>query len=294
MDLLQAAQYFDTLSFDAYNFTTESWEISAFEGQLKRADDFISIWNRPTRKRMLYTPPSVTIPSSVIRVGTTGETFLVGHVAGDSHANVHYRNLCGLHQVDGRAVQRRKTPAETLGVKGWAVEATVKNTFADIELRSVNEGQETQLLNYGNYFMFMPYDADVRRHDTIEVASVRYYVLDVYVDSGMRCARATAQPDERVNFVYTSVGSPVYSTATQTISSTNTNYNATGKVVPLLSQDLRNSEVTRNRVKVMILESFISFTPKIGDLVSYLGSQYKVEIVQRDASLEEYILLASV
>lgn len=293
MDFVQASNYFDTLSFDSYDFTNNLWVIASFQGQLKRADDFISIWNRPTRKRMLYTSPYQIIPSSVVRVNTTGETFLVGHTAGDSLSNVHYRNLSGLHQVDGTATHRRKTPVEVSGVKGWAVESTVKTTFADVELRSVNEGQETQQLNYGNYFLFMPFDSDLRRHDTVELNSVRYYVLDVYLDSGMRCGRATVQPDERVNFTFSSVGAPVYNPATQTSSSTNTSYNVTGKIVPLLTQDIKNSDVIRDRVKVLLLESFISFTPKVGDSLTYLGTTYTVDIVQRDASLEEFVILAS-
>lgn len=293
MDFSQSAAFFDLQNFDAYNFNTGSWASSAFKGQMKRADDFVSIWNRPTRKRMLFTHPDEEITSSVIRVPSTGEIFMVAHTSGDTFKNVHYRNLSGLHQVLGTAVHRRKTPVVTAGVKGWAVESVVRNTFADFELRSVNESQEMQQLNYGSYFMFMPSDTYLQRHDTVELNSKRYYVLEPYLDSGLVCARVSLQPDERVNFVYTSKGAPSYNTSTQSVTSVDTPYNVTGKITPFIQQDLKNSDVIKDRVKVMILESFISFTPKINDVIAYLGTSYRVEIVQRDASLEEWVLVAS-
>lgn len=293
MDIVQAAAYFDRQDFDTYNFTTSSWELNVFKGQLKRADDFVSIWNRPTRKRMLYTANGVTINSSVIRLPTTQEIYMVGHGFGDSFSNVHYRTVTGLHQALGEMQVHRKTPVEVLGVKGWAVNALVKTTFGDLELRSVNEGQEASLYNYGSFFLFSPPDTALLRHDTVTLGGVTYYVFEVYLDSGFCCARISSQPDERVDFVYTSVGTTVYNTATQTTSSTDVTYNTTGKVKPLLVQDLRNSDVVRDRIQVMIIDSFISYTPKINDKITYLGTVYKVEVVQRDAGLQEWILLAS-
>lgn len=293
MDIVQAAGYFDRQYFDAYDFSTESWELNVFTGQLKRADDFVSIWNRPTRKRMLYTAKDVVIPSTVIRLPTTQEIYMVGHGFGDSFSNVHYRTTTGLHQAAATMQVYRKTPVEVLGVKGWATNTLVKTTFGDLELRSVGEGQEASLYNYGSFFLFSPSDSQIARHDTVVLEGTTYYVFEVYVDSGFRCARVSSQPDERVNFTYTSVGSQVYNPATQTTSSTDTTYNTTGKIKPLIVQDLKNSDVVRDRVQVMIIDTFISYTPKIGDKIAYLGTTYTVEIVQRDAGLEEWILMAS-
>lgn len=292
MDFVQAAAYFDRQEFDSYNFTTEAWELNTFKGQLKRSDDFITIWNRPTRKRMLYTAANVTIPSPVIRVPSTQEVYMVAHSFGDSHANSHYRTLRALHQSAGTALQYRKTPVENAGIKGWAVESLIATTFADTELRSVNEGQEAQLLNYGSFFVFTPSNTSLRRHDSLLLNGTRYYVIETYVDSGMICARATTTPDERVNFQYISIGNPVYNTATQSVSSTDTTYNTTGKITPLLMSEIKNSDITKARIRVQLLESFISYTPKVGDKVAYLSTTYTVEIVQRDAGLEEWVLQA--
>ena len=293
MDFAQAAAFFDCQNFDHYDFNTSSWVENSFTGQIRRADDFTSIWNRPTRKRMMFTAPSVTIPSSVVRVSNTLEIYLVAHGFSDTHANSSYRVLTALHQSAGSTVHNRKTPVEVLGVKGWATESLVANTFSDVELRSVNESQESRLLNYGNYFIFTPSDTDLRRHDTLVLDGTAYYILESYKDSGMVCARATIEPDERVDFVYVAKGTEVYDTSTQTTSSVDVLYNTTGKIKPLMSQDLKNSDVIKDRVQVMLLESYISYEPKVNDLVRYLGKDYSVDMVQRDAGLEEWTLLAS-
>lgn len=292
MDFTQVAAYFNRDNLDHYDFTTGSWVLGSFPAQVKQSDGFISIWNRPTRKRMLYTAKGVSIPSSVIRVPSTQEIYMVGHSFGDSHRDTHYRTLTGLHQSAGTALHYRKTPAENAGIKGWAVEVLVKTTFADGELRSVNESQDNRLLNYGNYFLFLPSNTDVRRHDTVLFQGTTHYVLEVYHDSGMVCARSTVEPDARVNFVYQSMGSSSYNPNTQTAGVSYTSYNATGIIKPAEVKDIKSSEVTRNRITVRLLESFISFQPKIGDKVSYLGKVHTVDFVSRDAGLEEWSLEA--
>lgn len=293
MDFAQVAAYFDNQDFDTYNFTSDTWDAATFQGQLKRADDFISIWNRPTRKRLLYTALGVTIPSAVIRVPSTAEVFMTGHASGDSHANTNYRTLRTLHQAEGTAVQYRKTPVVNSGIKGWAVEATVDNTFADVELRSVNENQDMQLLNYGSFFMFMPSNTVLLKHDSVLLDGKRYYVLESYKDSGLVCARVTTTPDERVDFVYRSVSVYAYNPATQTAGKTYVDYNTTAKVRALSTEELKGSEISKDIIEVLILESFISYVPKLDDLIVYLGQTYTVTKVSRDPGLEEWRLLAT-
>lgn len=292
MDITQAAKYFDRQKFDAYNFGASAWVLAAFTGQLKSADTFVSIWNRPTRKRMLYTAPDQVPTSTVIRVPTTGEIFMVGTSQKDSIMDTSYRVVCGLHRVAGVAQVNRKTPVEVAGVKGWAVNALVRNSFGDVELRSVNESQDRELTNYGHFFLFMPSDEALQRHDTVTLNGATYYVLEVYPDSGYITARVTANPDERVDFTYTSKGVETYNPATQSVSSADTLYNVTGKITPVSSEDVPNSEILKERVNVMLLESFISFEPKVADKLTYLGKTYTVEKVERNAILSEWYLVA--
>lgn len=294
MDFAQVAKYFDRQNFDVYNFTTAAWQLNVFKGQIKLADTFVSIWNRPTRKRMLYCSPGSTPTGSVIRLSNTGEIFLVGTGQGDTHANTHYRQVYGLHRTAGTAQHNRKTPTVTLGVKGWAVDALIQNTFADVELRSVNEGQKTELTNYGHYFMFLPSDSTVQRHDTIVLNGSTYFVLETYPDSGYKGCRVTISPDERIDFVYVSKGAQSYNTATQTVSSIDTSYHVTGRVTPVAAEDMQNTEIQKSRVRVMLLDSFISFAPKVQDKLTAVGKTYTVYKVERDVLLKEWYLDALV
>lgn len=285
MDIAQAAAYFDLQQFDAYNFGTSSWDLAAFEGQLKLADSFVSIWNRPTRKRMIYTAPGNEPTSTVVRVPQTGNTYLVGTGHADVHDGFHYRTVTSVHECRPATVSRL-VPAVVSGVKGWAEEEVVRATFADAELRSVNEGQEKELTNYGHYFLFLPAEEPVQRHDVVTLGGVKHYVLEVYVDSGYTCARTTVRPDERVNFEYVSKGAVSYSTANQTVSSSDTTYKVTGKRVPEDTTDF--SGTPQASVKLMLLESMISFSPKPGDSFTLEGKTYRVASVRQDSILREW------
>lgn len=292
MDITKAAKYFDRQDFDAYDFNTASWVPAAFRGQLKSSDTFVSIWNRPTRKRMLYCAPGQQPTSSVIRVPTTGEMFMVGTVQKDSIMNTSYRMVVGLHTIRAVAQVNRKIPVVNAGIKGWAVNTPIRTSFGDVELRSVNETQDQELANYGHFFLFMPSDEDLQRHDTVTIQGVQYYVLEVYPDSGYTAARVTSHPDERVDFVYVSKGVGAYNPATQSVSSSDTSYNVTGKLVPMLSEDVPNQDILKERVRVMLMDSFISFDPKVDDKITYLGKTYTVDKVERNSILSEWYLTA--
>lgn len=295
MDLAQASRYFDQQPFDAYDFSSNTWINSDFTGQLRLADSFVSIWNRPTRKRMLFCAPGQEPTSAVIRLPTTGDIFMVGTEHTDSLGNNAYRKTYNIHQVSGTAVIRRLVPDEDIyGIKGWATNTTVQNTFGDFELRSLDEGLDDRVDHYGQYFLFLPSNAPLQRNDTVEINLKTYYVLEPYVDSGFVCARATSNPDERVNFTYTSKGTVTYNTATQTTSSSDVTYNITARVTPKMLAERDNTTVIFNRIRVMMDGSFVSFTPKPYDTVTFEGKTYKVEAVERNAARDEWYLEAYV
>lgn len=300
MDIVKAAKYHDRQGFDTFNFNTQSWTPNAFYGQLKISDSFVSIWNRPTRKRMLTCAPDQAPASSLIRVASSGEIFMVGTLQYDSNTNVAYRVIGGLHKAAGPAVLKRKAPTGPANNPGWAVESTILNGYADAELRSVNENQDTEIENFGHYFLFMPKDTPAQLHDTITITDIQtnriktYYILELYVDSGYLCGRATAEPDERTNFVYQVIGPAVYNPATQTNTPVVTSYNVTGKVTMVGQEDLAQNEILSKTIKVMILESFIGPLPKINDKIVWNGNTYTVSWIERNANLTEWVLRAKI
>lgn len=292
MDLRKAAGYFDRQPFDTYDFGTSSWVSRAFKGQLKLADNFVSIYHRPTRKRMLYCTPANAPVASVVRCSDTLEVFMVGTAQQDAANASAYRSVIGLHRAEPATVYR-KTPQDNEGVLGWAIEEVLEQTFADKELRTLNENQDQKLIAEGNYFMWLPSDSAVDRYDTVLLAGERYLVLEVYTDAGYRACRVTHRPDERRDIMFYKVGAPVYNPATQTNTPTRTPYQLTAKVMPVVREDRESGDLHRDEIKVMALESFMSFTPDINDEVTVDGRTYRVQEAEADSLTREWCIRAA-
>lgn len=288
MDLFQASKFFDTQYFDQFNFALGDWTLKSLKGQLKKTDSFVEIWNRPTRKRILTCAPGQEPTSPVVRVPNTGEVFMVGAAHKDSWDG-YYRFIAGLHLVQGAAVLRRRAPAGPSNDPGWAVETVVMTTFADAELRSADENQDREIQHYGSFFVFLPANTPVLRNDTVEVLGRTYFVLEWYYDAGLISARATVEPDARVDFVYISKGTEVYNIATQTNTVPETSYNVTGRFKPR-DESEQEENVLRKEAEVKILKSWIGVTPKINDVILYAGLRYEVEEVDQNALQDEWYL----
>ena len=195
MDLFMTARYYDLLTFQDYDFAAQDWG-TTFQGQLKRGDQFLTIYHRPTRKRMLYTDGVEKPSSPVIRVVTTGEIFMVGSLQEDSHDNVHYRNIYAMTKPNGEARVYRKAPVGPPGDPGWAVRALVETTWADVELRSLNENEEEALIHHGHVIMTFPQNCQIEPLDTVELdgpLGQTYYALERYIDSSYVNVRAVAR-----------------------------------------------------------------------------------------------------
>ena len=291
MEFSNVASFFDTVTFDAYDFASGFWNSNQFIGQLQEADSFVTLWNRPTRKRMLHTAPQEIISSSVVRVNATGEIYMVGTDQSDILNDQNYRRISGLHRPQGPAVHRRLTPVEVAGVSGWASNVVVRNTFADVELRSVDENQNTKIDNYGQFFLFCPSDEALQRQDTVEVGGAVYFVIEPYLDGGLSCARVSLHPDERMNFVYKSFLGSGYDPNTQSNVPTFTSYNATGKVTSTLAKTTMGSEVGES-LDIMLHDRFITFEPKLKDEIVFRGSTFRVSDKKRNSILSEWYLTA--
>ena len=291
MELSDAASFFDTVSFDTYDFVSGFWNSNQFIGQLKEVDDFVTIYNLPTRKRMLHTAPQEVIGSSVIRISDSEEIYMVGTGQSDILDNTAYRRVNGLHTPQGAAIHRRLTPVEVLGVSQWAVNTVIRNTFADVELRSVNEDQNTKIDNYGQFFLFCPGDETLERQDTVEVRGKIYFVIESYFGSGLACARVTLHPEERRNFVYKFRSGSAYDPNTQTTAPTFTSYNTTGKITST-SADASMKDEVGERLEIMLHDRFISFQPQLKDEIVFNGLTYRISKRKRNSILSEWYLTA--
>lgn len=291
MDMFQAATYFDMLQFENFDFATGTWGDTYFEGQLKKADTFQSIYHRPTRKRMMFTPPDQPPSSPVVRVVATGEEFIVGSHQRDCHDDVHYRNTYALHKPLGRAQIRRLMPQGPANNPGWGVLTDVANTFVDLELRSANENEEATPAGKSHYYATLPSNTDLRRYDLLIIRGLEYYVLESYIDSNMVLARTAQHKDPREDFVYQRrEGADTYVNGKPAPNLVN--YNVTARVGPLQADELGGS-LSANSLKVKILEGWIGFAPSLNDRIAIYGSTYSVKRVIRDATEQEWNLIVS-
>lgn len=294
MDLTQVRGRFDDLAFDAWNFGNSTWTLLAFTGKLALADPKVSLMSKGTRRRMLYTSPGNEPPTNVIRCSTTGEVLMVGTQNKDNLFNTYYRNVVSLHYGIAGAVLTRRVPTGPSNNPGWMILTQTLNTFADYELRSDNENIEAQIQQWGAFDLTFPAGTDVQRHDNLTVAGRTFYIFETAPGSGFMIAKATDRPDARVNIVYTVIGAPVYNPATLTPTTTFTSYNVTAFIEPYDAQQDSNSTIIKDRVRMMILKTWIGVTPQLKDKIVYGGKTFYISRIASNQLGDEWHILAEV
>lgn len=289
MDLVMAARFFDLEEFENYDFVTETWG-TEFLGQQKRADQFLSIYHRPTRKRMLYVDGVDNKPtSSVIRVKSTQEIFMVGSIQPDIIDNEHYRSVYSLTKPNGPAMVYRKSPVGPSNDPGWAIADLVEKTFADVELRTMTEQEDSSLLHHGHVIVTLPTDSAVEPLDTIYIGGLlgqEYYILERYVDSNLVNARAVARQDEFSDMVYKHYTGQSY--ANQQVVKNFTSYNVTGRARQVAKEELQDG-ITSDSYKVFFKASwFPTIVPTLNDEIVIGGTPYQVKKYLKDPLTTEW------
>jgi hypothetical protein len=294
MDLMRSRGYFDSASFDAYNFGASDWNLAAFKGKLDLANPKISLMDKGTRRRMLFVSPGQEPTSTVIRCAPTGQIFLIGQQSRDMLRGVYYRDVVSLHEALGAATINRRAPTGPSNNPGWAVSSLVESTFADYEMRSDNENQQDQVTQWGSFNITLPSDSTIQEHDTLTVGGRTFFIFEVYRDSGFAACRATDRPDDRYDIVYRSNAGSVYNTATLVAAPSYTDYNVTAQLTPFKDIETEDSATTREQLKVMIKGTWIGVTPKLQDAITYKGQKYIVTKVAQNMLQDEWHLVASV
>lgn len=282
MDIKAAAKFFDRQEFDHYDFATSAWVLASFVGQLKVADTFVSIWNRPTRKRMLYTAPEIVILSSVIRMSTTQEVLLVGSAQSDSFNNQVYKEVRGLHAV-----------SETGTLQRWINDPPISRqiiepVFFDIELRSVNENIDKDYQQNGHFFGFFQSSSTAKKHDVvIDSLNNEFFIVETYKDSGFLAARLIKMSDDRVVLTYRKETGQTYNPATQQVTPTYADFEVLGRVFPYENKDRDNSEIPTDYVSIQLDSEFVTFEIDPNDLIVNGSKSYVVSSVTEDSSLTD-------
>lgn len=225
-----------TEPMEAWDEETQSFLPAAFLGRIDLTDRFLSNFNKPLRRRMLYTRHGTQFPPSrTFRHPGTQQVYLLGQTRSDALDGRPYVDLTVCHLVthepngsSGLATLYRKVPAGPAENPGWLVEQEVAKAFIDLEFRTSANEPETFEVKVENFFAFFPAHIRCEEWDFIELHGKRYRVVDTFADSGLSGLRIDEEPDHRLDFVLHVEGDKVYNRTTHTYEATGTAYNVTG------------------------------------------------------------------
>lgn len=294
MDITQAAKFFNQDQFDSYDFLSKSWVLNDFQGKIKYAPESFSVNDLASRKRMLFTAPDNPPTSSVVRCNKINQIFLVEGVQPGLFKDRPYLNVYNIHQTSGAAEIWRRAPAGPSNDPGWAINTKVEDTFSDAGFDRVPTDQADIVNQYGLYTLYFPSDSGVRAHDNVVLQGVTYFLFDVFVEQGLRVARATNKPDARRDIVYVVVTNTAYDPATLSPGQTRTNYNVTAQIEPVAIQESDDPNVLKDMIKILIDATWIGVVPKANDEVKVFGKTYRVEKISRNPILDQWELICCV
>ena len=294
MHLSEVRGRFDGQDFAAWNFMTHAWDAASFKGLLALADPKISLMNKGTRRRMLYTSPGSEPTSAVIQCVPTTEQFMVGNQNKDIRFGVYYRNVVSLHYALSSVLIDRYLPAGPSDNPGWMTLQSTQQTFGDYELRSDNENIEMQINQWGFYDLTFPAGQDVQRHDIVTMDGRTFYLFDSAPSSGFVVAKATDRPDARVNIVYTSLGASSYDPVELAPVIAKTSYNVTAFVEPYDQQLDGDTSIVKDRIRLMILKGWIGVRPKLNDQFTLDGLTYIVTRIAENQLGDEWHMIGEV
>lgn len=223
-------------SMEAWDEATESFVPGSFTGRIDLTDRFLSNFNKPTRRRMLFTANETAFPPSLtFRHPGTLDVYLLGIRRQDALEGQPYLALTVCHLVtdepggsSGLATITRKLPQGPASDPGWLVETTFAKAFLDMEFRTSANEQGTSDLKIENYYAFIPRHIQCEPWDFIELHGRRYRVVDTFADSGFSGLRIDLEEDTRKDFVLHLSGVPTYDQTQHQYSYGDVDYNVTG------------------------------------------------------------------
>jgi len=294
MNLTSIAGYFDDTSIDVLR-SDGVWQKNKFKGQIKLADDFISIFNRPTRRRMLTLSPAnyKKLNGTVIRVRDADETFLIGNPQKDLGEGGTYRVTMPLNKsADIVDIERKQVTGvgEDVGV---LVSSAVGSYHMDLELRTLTAEGETLNSTISKYFFWFPSDCPIKKDDEFTYDTENFRVLEAYNDTGFRGVRVTTEKDSRENLTYRQIqGEPVFNNTTGAYVTNYRDLLISAEVKEVASMKTGRSEkLFEDKIYTVLIESgHIGVIPTTKDLVSIDGTDRKILSAVRDRHINSWEL----
>lgn len=285
--------------FSAYDAEAETFVPNSFEGRIDLTDRFLSIYNRPTRKRQLFTRPEEKLPDSyVFQHAGSGDIYILGQTRQDARYDVDdgnpYVSISMLHLVtpnalgsSGLAVHTRKEVQGPADDPGWMVEVDVSKTFLDIEFRTSSSEEGVYDSKVENFYAWAPITVVAQQWDFFDLSGIKYRVVDTFTDIGMRGLRLDRENDPRVDvIIHTKVR--VYDETVHHFVTTNRPYNVTA-IVPE-SVDIATWDDTTSTTQITLAIDFqnIGFVPEPNQFIEYQGRKRTIKTVATQAGEKQY------
>ena len=254
MKIKKIAMRMVTEKMEAWDPLTETWVPDAFTARLDPTDRFLSNFNKPTRRRMLFADNECVFPESrTFRHPGTQDVYILGITRQDARGGTPYLGLtvCQLATdvpggSSGLATITRREAVGPSNDPGWLVEREFAKAFIDLEFRtSANEPNATDL-KIENYFAFLPINVQPKEWDFVNLHGVRYRVVDTFADSGFFGLRIDHENDFRSDFTLTVTQARKLDRATQQYTDEVTRvHQVTGVMSNLNDFPLWNTEADR-------------------------------------------------
>lgn len=240
---------------EAWDPVTETFIPDSFRARIDLTDRFLSNFNKPTRRRMLFADNEVVFPESrVFRHPGTKDVYLLGTTRQDARGGNPYLGLTILQLVTdepggtaGLATITRKVVQGPPDDPGWLVDTVFAKSYVDTEFLTSTDEVATTDLRIERYNAYLPLPIQPQEWDFMTLHGVKYRVLDTYADSGFFALRIDHEDDYRSNFVLRTSGR-VMNKVTHQYDITDRSYNVTGVMeksteVALWATDSETSKV---------------------------------------------------
>lgn len=283
---------------EAWDPVTESWIPNALLGRIDLMDRFLSNFNKPTRRRMLFSAHDAVFPESLtIRHPGTKDVYILGTPRVDARKGVPYVKMTILQLTTdvpggaaGLGIYTRRVPVGPPDDPGWLVDTVYAKGFTDLEFRSSSDEKDTEDLKIENFLLYTPLNLGLRAWDYLELKGHRYRLVDAFVDSGFTSGRIDEEPDTRINFYMDVEGASVYDRLTKTWIKQPRRYEVTGVMVRHEDFAIWSSEA-EPYIDVYFEEKHIGFTPVPNTMsLVYQGRSRVVRQVSTQAGTRQWIL----
>lgn len=302
MFLNKIAQHRMDETFLPYYPDTMEFGPDTFAGRIELTDRFLSIYNRPIRKRQLFSDPNEKLPESLVcKHVTTGQVYILGQVREDARGDVTegnpYVSMSMMHNVtpnpkgsSGLAQQMRKIVMGPPEDPGWLVEQEISRDYLDIEFRTSSSEEGLYNSKIANFYAWTTLNITAKQWDYFYLNDRRLRVVDSFTDMGMRGLRLDEESDPRVDVVIV-VKERDYNTATHAFEEVEKEYNIT--VIVPKADELAGwalSDRTSSAIEVVVEFNHIGFKPLPNMTIKYQGRSRLVKNVYTQAGEQQYRL----